>query len=93
MLGALVGVAVGALIRNQAGAIVAVAAYAFAVDAVLFAAAPSVGRYLPGKAGDGLAGRPGRAPARPGLGRGGARRAGRSRSSSRRPCGADRSDV
>ena len=58
MLGALIGVAVGALIRNQVGAIVAVAAYAFAVDAVLFAAAPSVGRYLPGKAGDGLAGLP-----------------------------------
>ena len=54
----MIGVAVGALIRNQVGAIVALAAYAFAVDAVLFAAAPSVGRYLPGKAGDGLAGRP-----------------------------------
>ena len=58
VMGALIGVAVGALIRNQVGAIVAVAAYAFAVDAVLFAAAPSLGRYLPGKAGDGLAGRP-----------------------------------
>jgi hypothetical protein len=58
VMGGLIGVAVGALIRNQVGAIVAVAAYAFAVDAVLFAAAPSVGRYLPGKAGDGLAGRP-----------------------------------
>ena len=58
VLGALIGVAVGALIRNQVGAIVAVAAYAFAVDAVLFAAAPAVGRYLPGKAGDGLAGLP-----------------------------------
>jgi len=58
LLGGLIGVAVGALIRNQVGAIVAVAAYAFAVDAVLFAAAPAVGRYLPGKAGDGLAGLP-----------------------------------
>lgn len=56
--GAMLGVAVGALIRNQAGAIVAVLAYAIAVDAVLFAAAPSVGRYLPGKAGDALVGRP-----------------------------------
>ena len=28
------------------------------IDAVIFAAAPSVGRYLPGKAGDALAGRP-----------------------------------
>jgi len=57
-LGAMLGVAVGTLIRNQAGAIVAVAAYAFLVDAALFAAAPSVGRFLPGKAGDALAGRP-----------------------------------
>ena len=57
VLSAMVGVAVGTLIRNQAGAIVALAAYAVAVDAALFAAAPSVGRYLPGKAGDALAGR------------------------------------
>lgn len=57
-LGAMLGVAIGMLIRNQAGAIIAVAVYAFAVDAALFAAAPSVGRLLPGKAGDALAGRP-----------------------------------
>ena len=57
-LSAMLGVAVGALIRNQTGAIVAVAAYALMVDAALFAAAPSLGRYLPGKAGDALAGRP-----------------------------------
>ena len=54
----MLGVAVGTLIRNQVGAIVALVAYAFLVDAVLFAAVPSVGRYLPGKAGDALAGRP-----------------------------------
>jgi hypothetical protein len=57
-LSAMLGVAVGALIRNQTGAILAVAAYAFLVDAVLFAAAPSVGRFLPGKSGDALAGLP-----------------------------------
>jgi ABC-type transport system involved in multi-copper enzyme maturation permease subunit len=57
-LSAMLGVAVGTLIRNQAGAIVALAAYAFLVDAALFAAAPSVGRYLPGKSGDALAGLP-----------------------------------
>ena len=57
-LGALLGVAVGTLIRNQVGAIVALAAYAIAVDAVLFSAAPSIGRYLPGKAGDALTGLP-----------------------------------
>jgi ABC-type transport system involved in multi-copper enzyme maturation permease subunit len=57
-LSAMLGVAVGTLIRNQAGAIVTIAAYAFLVDAALFAAAPSVGRYLPGKSGDALAGLP-----------------------------------
>jgi hypothetical protein len=68
VLGGLIGVAVGALIRDQVGAIVAVAAYAFAVDAVLFAAAPSAGRFLPGKAGDGLAGLPGADLLAPGAG-------------------------
>jgi ABC-type transport system involved in multi-copper enzyme maturation permease subunit len=58
MVSAMIGVAAGTLIRNQAGAVVALAAYALLVDAVLFAAVPSVGRYLPGKAGDALAGRP-----------------------------------
>jgi ABC-2 type transport system permease protein len=58
VLGAMLGVAVGTLIRNQVGAIAALAAYAIAVDALLFAAVPSVGRYLPGKAGDALTGRP-----------------------------------
>jgi ABC-type transport system involved in multi-copper enzyme maturation permease subunit len=57
-LSALLGVAIGALIRNQVGAIVAVVAYAFLVDATLFAAAPDAGRFLPGKAGDALAGQP-----------------------------------
>ncbi len=57
-LSAMLGVTVGALIRNQVGAIVAVVAYSFLVDAVLFATVPSLGRYLPGKAGDALSGRP-----------------------------------
>lgn len=55
-IGGMLGVAIGALIRNQVGAIVALFAYAFLVDATLFAAAPSFGRYLPGKAGDALSG-------------------------------------
>ena len=55
-LSGMLGVAIGALIRNQVGAIVALVAYALLVDATLFAAAPSLGRYLPGKAGDALAG-------------------------------------
>jgi ABC-2 type transport system permease protein len=56
-LSAVLGVAIGALIRNQAGAIVALAAYAFVVDTAVFGAVPAIGRYLPGKAGDALAGR------------------------------------
>ena len=57
-LGAVIGVALGTLIRGQAAAVIAVAVYAVLVDAALFAAAPSVGRFLPGKAGDALTGRP-----------------------------------
>jgi hypothetical protein len=45
-----------------------VAAYAFAIDAVLFAAVPSAGRYVPGKASDGLAGLPTAHLLTPGLG-------------------------
>ena len=55
-LTAMLGVAIGTLIRNQVGAIVAVVAYAFLLDATLFATLPSIGRFLPGKAGDALAG-------------------------------------
>jgi hypothetical protein len=58
MLSATLGVAIGTLVRNQVGAIVALAAYALLVDAMLFSAAPLVGRFLPGKAGDALSGRP-----------------------------------
>ena len=57
VLGALIGVALGELIRTQLTVIAALLAYAVAVDAALFGAAPQVGRYLPGKAGDALAGR------------------------------------
>ncbi len=57
VLGATLGIAIGTLIRNQVGAIAAVVAYAFVLDALLFASLPSVGRYLPGKAGDALSGR------------------------------------
>ena len=57
-LSAMLGVTLGALIRNQVAALIALAAYALAIDAVVFAAAPSVGRYLPGQAGNALAGLP-----------------------------------
>jgi ABC-2 type transport system permease protein len=57
-LSAVIGAMVGTLIRNQSSAILALVVYAFVVDAVLFAAVPSAGRFLPGKAGDALLGRP-----------------------------------
>ena len=57
-LSAMLGCTVGALIRNQVGAVVVLAAYSLAVESVLFAAVPSVGRYLPGQAGNALAGLP-----------------------------------
>lgn len=59
LLGAMFGVAVGTLFRNQVGAIVAVLVYAFLVNTLVFSAVPAVGRYLPGKASDALAGQPG----------------------------------
>jgi hypothetical protein len=55
---AMLGVAFGALIRNQVGAIVALAVYIVAVEGVLFATVPAVGRVLPGEAANGLAGMP-----------------------------------
>jgi ABC-type transport system involved in multi-copper enzyme maturation permease subunit len=55
---AMLGVTVGALIRNQVGAIGALAAYIIAVENVLFATVPSVGRYLPGEAASALSGLP-----------------------------------
>lgn len=57
-LSGMMGVTVGALIRNQVGAIVALAIYSLAVDGLLFTALPSVGRFLPGQAGNALVGLP-----------------------------------
>ena len=55
---AMMGVTIGALIRNQVGAIVVLAGYSVAFDALLIATAPSVGRFLPGQALNALAGLP-----------------------------------
>jgi ABC-type transport system involved in multi-copper enzyme maturation permease subunit len=55
-LGGMIGVALGVLIRNQLNVIVALLAYVVAVDAGVFRAAPAVGRFLPGKSGDAIAG-------------------------------------
>lgn len=52
------GTALGALVRNQIGAIVALAAWAMVVETLLEASAPGIGRYLPGAASDALAGLP-----------------------------------
>ena len=67
-LSAMLGVTVGALIRNQLGAIVALAAYSLAVESVLFLAFPTVGRLLPGQAGNALAGLPDEDLLAPGVG-------------------------
>jgi hypothetical protein len=57
-LGAMFGVTVGALVRNQIGALVILAVYSLSIDALLFYAVPSVGRFLPGQAGNALSGMP-----------------------------------
>lgn len=67
-VGGMLGAGIGALIRNQVGAIGAIIGYALVVDAVLFAAVPSAGRFLPGKAADALAGLPTAHLLAPGLG-------------------------
>jgi ABC-type transport system involved in multi-copper enzyme maturation permease subunit len=66
-LTAMLGVTIGALVRNQVGAIIAVVFYTLAIEALIFAAAPSVGRYLPGQAGSALGGMPDGGLLAPGL--------------------------
>jgi len=56
VLCAMAGVALGALIRHQVGAIVVLAAWFLTFEQILFTATPSVGRYLPGKATSALGG-------------------------------------
>ena len=53
-LAAMLGVSLGALIRNQVGAITALAVYSLVVDVLLFTTVPSVGRFLPGEAANSL---------------------------------------
>jgi hypothetical protein len=55
---AVIGVSLGALIRNQVGAIAALVVYSLVIDVLLFTAAPSVGRFLPSGASNALAGLP-----------------------------------
>jgi ABC-2 type transport system permease protein len=51
-----IGVAVGALVRNQVGAIIGVLAWGFVVENLLFGLVPSVGRFGPTHAGNALLG-------------------------------------
>jgi ABC-2 type transport system permease protein len=53
-LSALLGVAVGAVLRNQVVAIVTVLAVQAGVESAVFQASSSVGRWLPGRAGEAL---------------------------------------
>ena len=55
-LWAALGVAVGAIVRHQVGAIVGLLAWIFVAESLLFALVPSVGRFAPGPAGRPLAG-------------------------------------
>lgn len=51
-----IGVGVGALVRNQIGAVVGVLVWVFVVENLLFGLVPSVGRFTPGRAQDALTG-------------------------------------
>lgn len=52
----MIGVAVGTLVRNQLGSIIGLLAWIFVAESLLFAFAPSVGRYSPSEAEDALLG-------------------------------------
>jgi ABC-2 type transport system permease protein len=51
-----IGVGVGAIIHNQVGAVVTLLAWGLVVDNLLFGLVPSVGRFVPTRAADGLMG-------------------------------------
>ena len=55
LLGAF-GVGLGAVLRNQVGAVIALLAWEFVVNSLLFGLAPSVGRFMPTPAADALMG-------------------------------------
>jgi ABC-type transport system involved in multi-copper enzyme maturation permease subunit len=50
------GVGLGAILRNQVGAVIALLAWDFVVNGLLFGLAPSVGRFMPTLAADALMG-------------------------------------
>lgn len=51
-----IGVGLGAIVRNQVGAVIALLAWGFVVENLLFGFVPSVGRFAPVHAQDGLIG-------------------------------------
>jgi ABC-2 type transport system permease protein len=51
-----IGVGVGAIVRNQIGAVIGILAWGFVVENLLFALVPSVGRFVPGEAANALQG-------------------------------------
>jgi len=51
-----IGVGLGAIVRNQVAAVVGLLAWVFIVDSLLFGLVPSVGRYMPTQAADALSG-------------------------------------
>jgi ABC-2 type transport system permease protein len=51
-----IGVAIGAVVRNQVGAIIGILAWLFIAESLLFAFVPAVGRYTPSEAEDALVG-------------------------------------
>ena len=51
-----IGVGLGAIVRNQVGAIIGLLAWGFVVENLLFAFVPSVGRFTPGHAENALTG-------------------------------------
>jgi ABC-2 type transport system permease protein len=51
-----IGVALGTIIHSQVGSVIALLAWGFVIDTLLFGLVPSVGRYMPTRASDALAG-------------------------------------
>jgi ABC-type transport system involved in multi-copper enzyme maturation permease subunit len=51
-----IGVGLGAIVRNQIGAVIGVLVWVFVVENLLFGFVPSVGRFTPGRAQDALTG-------------------------------------
>jgi ABC-type transport system involved in multi-copper enzyme maturation permease subunit len=51
-----IGIGLGAVVRSQVGAMIGLFAWLLVAENILFGLAPSVGRYSPGPAGQGLAG-------------------------------------